>query len=197
MLSRRAGRHATLHTVSRASAPRLRHRQSPRQSRPPCLAGSQHYITHSTHPLAVGSRLEEDDGRLAVPALHREVERCVSRTVGSVEARLRTALGRVEEDVQKRSVASCCGTVQWMLIGTVPCIDLHMSATAPSAAACENTHIGSTRNEKPSHLLVSNFSSTQLHGYTQAHSLSMQHSAAQFGPSRLQRRPGRRRRAAP
>lgn len=120
-------------------------------------------MTHSAHPLAVGSRLEEDDGRLAVPALHREVERCVSRTVGGVEARLRTALGRVEEDVQKRSVASCCGAVQWMLVGTVPCIDLHTSATAPTAAACENTHIGSTRNEKPAHLLVSDLSDTRVH----------------------------------
>lgn len=104
--------------------------------------------TH-THPLTVGARLQEDDCGLAVPTLHREVERRVTRAVSSVEAGLGPSLRRVEEDVQERPVAGRRGAVEGVLVGAVTSVDLYVSDSQGRAAPWVRTSAPRVMRRRP------------------------------------------------
>lgn len=151
--------------------------------------------TPITHPLAVRARLEEDNRRLAVPALHREVERRVTRPVGGVEARLWPTLRWVEKNREEGAVASRRCAVEGMLRSTVLGIDLYVSVVLlRSAAEGELTSAPRVMRRRPICLSAQSTSHTDL-ADPQEHSPWTQRSAVLSGPCRSQRPPWRQRQA--
>lgn len=93
--------------------------------------------TAPTHTFTVRSRLDEDHRRLAVSALQGQVERGVACPVGGVEAGLGAALGRAQENVEKRAVARRRGAVEGVLVCAVAGVNLESKKRKASGAVAQ------------------------------------------------------------